>query len=252
MSSNTTYLITGANRGIGFGIVSTLLQRANTTVIVTVRSGSTDVSSLKALPKADGSNLIIANLEISTTSVSDIGIAHEALVENLKTQGIERIDVLIANAGSGTCFKSTVETPLGAFVTDFYSNTLGPIALYQHLLPFLKASDNAKFVIIGSILGSIEAMMTGAPTAAYGATKAAVHYAAKKIHGEEEKIVVLTVHPGWVQTKNGQNFADSIGVPAPPMTVEQSSGAVVALIDSATKTTTSGTFVGYDGAKVPW
>lgn len=31
----------------------------------------------------------------------------------------------------------------------------------------------------------------------------------------------------WVQTKNGQNFADSIGVPAPPMTVEQSAAAVV-------------------------
>ncbi|KAF7958550.1 hypothetical protein EAE96_002090 [Botrytis aclada] len=246
MSSNTTYLITGANRGIGFGIVSTLLQRANATVIVTVRNDSTDVSSLKALPKADGSNLIITNLEISTTSVSEIGIAHEALIKNLKTRGVERIDVLIANAGSGTCFKSTVETPLGAILTDFYTNTLAPIALYQHLPPFLKASDDAKFVVIGSILGSIEAMMAGDPL------KAAVHYAAKKIHDEEEKTVVLTVHPGWVQTKNGQNFADSIGVPAPPMTVEQSSGAVVALIDSAIKTTTSGTFVGYDGAKVPW
>ncbi|KAF7913731.1 uncharacterized protein EAF01_000137 [Botrytis porri] len=235
MFSNTTYLITGANR-----------------VIVTVRNGSTDVSSLKALPKADGSNLIITNLEISTTSVSGIEIAHKALVESLKTRGVERIDVLIANARSGTCFKSTVETPLGAILTDFYTNKLGPIALYQHLLPFLKASDNAKFVVIGSVLGSIEAMMAGAPTVAHGTSKAAVHCAAKKIHDEEEKIVVLTIHPGWVQTKNGQNFADSIGVPAPPMTVEQSSVAVVALIDSATKTTSSGTFVGNEGVKVPW
>jgi hypothetical protein len=89
-------------------------------------------------------------------------------------------------------------------------------------------------------------MMSGAPTLGYGVSKAGVHYAAKKIHGEEPEIVVLVVHPGlvfrfqredgvltmirWVQTKNGQNFADSIGVPAPPMTVEQSAGAVLAQV----------------------
>ncbi|KAI9650697.1 hypothetical protein NHQ30_000719 [Ciborinia camelliae] len=248
MASNTTYLITG----IGFGIASILLQRANSTVVVTVRNEATDTTSLKALPKADSSNLIITYLEISTTSTLKIENAHKALAESLKDQKIEKIDVLIANAGTGTGFKSTVETPLASISMDFYSNALGPIALYHTLLPFLKASTNPKFVIIGSILGSFGAMTPGAPTISYGMSKAALHYAAKKIHDEEEKIVVLTVHPGWVQTNNGQIFADSIGVPEPPMTVEQSSKGVVAQVDSATKTTTSGTFVGYDGVEIPW
>ncbi|KAH8598656.1 hypothetical protein B0O99DRAFT_45946 [Bisporella sp. PMI_857] len=252
MASNTVYLITGANRGIGFGLASILLLRPNTTVIATARNDNTDVAALKALPKADGSTLIIKHLLISTTSTSEVENAHRLLAESLKSNGIEKIDVLIANAGVGSSFKSAIETPLSDVLADFYANTLGPISLYQTLVPFLKASANAKFIIIGSILGSIGAMMSGAPTLGYGVSKAGVHYAAKKIHGEEPEIVVLVVHPGWVQTKNGQNFADSIGVPAPPMTVEQSAGAVLAQVDQATKTTTSGSFVGYDGVVVPW
>lgn len=164
--------------------------------MVTVRNEATDVAPLKALPKADNSSLIITYLAISTTSTFKIEEAHRALVENLKAHKIEKLDVLIANAGSGTCFKSTVDTPLSAIATDFYANTLGPIALYQNLLPFLKASTGAKFVVIGSILGSIGAMMPGVPVVAYGASKAAVHYAAKRIHDEEKEIVVVTVHPG--------------------------------------------------------
>ncbi|TEY62256.1 hypothetical protein BOTCAL_0165g00160 [Botryotinia calthae] len=231
------------NSGIGFGIVSILLQRANTTVVVTVRNETTNVAPLKALPKADNSDLIITYLAISTTSTTETETSHKELAESLKVKDIEKIDVPHRECWEWKLFQVNI---------DFYANTLGPIALYQTILPFLKASTNAKFVIIGSILGSIGAMMPGAPTLSNGTSKAAVHYAAKRIHDEEEKMVVLTIHPGWFQTTNGQNFADSIGVPAPPMTVEQSAEGVFAQIDRATKETASGTFVTFDGVEVPW
>ncbi|TGO30398.1 hypothetical protein BPAE_0006g01410 [Botrytis paeoniae] len=222
-------------------------------VLVTVRNETTDVAPLKALPKADNSDLIITYLAISTTSTTEIETSHKALAEDLKARDIEKIDVLIANAGSGICFRSTVDTPLSSIAIDFYTNTLGPIALDQILYPFLKASTNAKFVnigsILGSILGSIGAIMPGAPTLSYGTSKAAVHYAAKRIHNEEEKMMFLTIHPGQ---KTDKLFADSIGVPAPPMTVEQIAEGVLTQIDTATKETTSGTFVGFGGVEVPW
>ncbi|KAM3083819.1 hypothetical protein ACMFMG_002069 [Clarireedia jacksonii] len=101
-------------------------------------------------------------------------------------------------------------------------------SLYQTLLPLLKASPEPKFVIIGSILGRAGAMQLGMPTLGYGVSKAGVHYAAKKIHNEENKMVVLVIHPGWVQTEDGRNFANRIGGPEPPMTVEQSARAVIA------------------------
>ncbi|EPE33481.1 NAD(P)-binding Rossmann-fold containing protein [Glarea lozoyensis ATCC 20868] len=251
MASNTIYLITGANRGIGLGLTSLLLSRPNTTVVATVRDKTTSTTSLLALPKAPGSELIIAYLSISTTSALEIESAHKALAEDLETRGINRLDVLIANAGNGTSFKSAADTDLEDVVRDFHTNTLAPLSLYQTLLPLLQRSKAAKFIIIGSILGSITST-TSAPCLGYGISKTGTHYIAAKIHHEEEKMVVLVVHPGWVQTSTGQKFADSIGVEMPPMGVEDSARGVVEQIDKATKETISGCFVGWDGEVVPW
>ena len=165
-------------------------------MIVTVRDKNTDVSALESIPKGDGSTLFITYLPISTTSTSEIEKSHEALIESLHNYEIKKVDVVIANAGAGTVFMSTAETPLSAISADFYANTIGPIALYQSLLPLLKGSAGAKFIIIGSSLGSISAMIPGAPCLSYGISKAAVHFAAKKMHDEEKNNVVLVVHPG--------------------------------------------------------
>lgn len=55
------YLVTGANRpnGLGFEFVRVLLQRANHTVIATVRGPTTDVTALVGLPAAEGSRLVV-------------------------------------------------------------------------------------------------------------------------------------------------------------------------------------------------
>lgn len=55
-----------------------------------------------------------------------------------------------------------------------------------------------------------------------------------------------------MKTENGQTFADSIGVKEPPMSLEESVNGVLEQVDSATKETTSGTFVSYDGAPIAW
>ena len=56
----------------------------------------------------------------------------------------------------------------------------------------------------------------------------------------------------WVKTENGQKFADSIGVKEPPLSLEESVNGVLEQVDSATKETTSGTFVSYDGTPIAW
>lgn len=80
----------------------------------------------------------------------------------------------------------------------------------------------------------------------------------------------------WVKTTNGQNFADSIGVESPPMSLEESVAGVLkqvchlpsfltrdfqesymvrltrGQIDEATRSTISGTFVSYDGSTIQW
>lgn len=227
MSSDTIYLITGANRGtspslplfyishdrlqsatqslkdssptkltgIGLGLTHTLLLRPNTTVIATIRSLSTSTTALSALPKAETSTLLILPL-----SSSDLA-SYPFLLSSLSSNGISHIDILIANAGSGTSFHPILTTPPSALLEDFQTNTLGPILLYQTLFPLLKKSytakgKEAKFVLISSSLGSIGEMEGDVPCLSYGVSKAGANFMVRKVHFEEEGIVSLAVHPG--------------------------------------------------------
>ena len=77
-------------------------------------------------------------------------------------------------------------------------NTVGPVRLFQATWPLLKKSLDAKFILISSIVGTIEGLKNiPYPNAAYGASKAAANFFARKIHFENENIVTLAVHPGY-------------------------------------------------------
>lgn len=62
--NNTIYFISGTTRGIGKGLVQSLLQRPDTTVIAGVRDRSaTAAQALLDLSKAQGSKLILVKLD---------------------------------------------------------------------------------------------------------------------------------------------------------------------------------------------
>ncbi|KAH8792758.1 hypothetical protein F5882DRAFT_487057 [Hyaloscypha sp. PMI_1271] len=248
MSSTITYLITGANRGIGQGLTSTLLQRPNTTVVATVRSSTTSTTDLLALPFAEGSRLVIVPYTLSLSIPSD---SAKTLLTTLASHSITQIDVLVLNAGLGSTFLPTLQTPLPSVLAHFESNTLLPIHAFQTLYPLL-STPSSKVILISSSLGSISDMEGAAPTLAYGVSKAGANYFVRKVHFEHAGVIAVAVHPGWVKTANGQSFADSIGVEEPPMTLEQSVTGVLAQIDGATKATTSGSFVSFDGSVIQW
>ncbi|KAH6723066.1 hypothetical protein BKA61DRAFT_638119 [Leptodontidium sp. MPI-SDFR-AT-0119] len=256
--ADNIYLITGANRGIGHALTSLLLLRPNTTVIATIRTPSTPTSSLTSLPTGKNSKLLILPLDFTNTSTSaETFTAFQHTMENVYS--IKHINTIIANAGTGTSFHVSNTTPLSSLMENFEINTLGPIMLYQTLYPLLTAkakgegvAGEGKFILISSSLGSIAAMEGAVPSLAYGISKAAANYFVRKVHFEERGVVAVAVHPGWVKTANGQAFADSIGVAEPPMSVEEGARGVLAQIDNATKETTSGSFVSYDGTVIPW
>ncbi|KAH7355146.1 putative aflatoxin biosynthesis ketoreductase nor-1 [Rhexocercosporidium sp. MPI-PUGE-AT-0058] len=248
---DNTYLITGANRGIGLALTTLLLLRPNTTVIATIRTPSTSTSSLTSLPTSATSKLIVLPLDFSTPSLHpEIFTAFSDKL--VHTHGIKHINTIIANAGTGTSFHACTSTPLSSLTENFETNTFGPILLYQTLYPLLTANDSPasendgedeagerKFILISSSLGSIAAMEGSVPSLAYGISKAAANYFVRKVHFEEQGVVAIAVHPG-------------IGVGEPPMSVEESASGVLEQIDGATKATTSGSFLSYDGTVIPW
>lgn len=170
--------------------------------------------------------LYIESLEVASQS------SLLALKETLHKHNITTIDIVIANAGTGLQFQPCATASTESLLENYKINTLGPILLYQTLQSLILASAAPKFIVISSVIGSITAIgdMDGAPVLAYGVSKAGVNFFVRNLHFEVKELVTLSVHPGWVQTANGQAFADAIGVQAPPMTVEQSVGGILNLV----------------------
>ncbi|KAF8856336.1 putative aflatoxin biosynthesis ketoreductase nor-1 [Acephala macrosclerotiorum] len=252
MAPKYTYLITGANRGIGLGLTRALLQRPDTAVIATVRDEKTNLDGLHAIHTAEGSELIIERYSPTDQSSPYTAAALATQLQKPEQTHVPNIDVIIANLGIGDEFKSTLDTTPESILIHFQTNALAPISLFQSLFPLLSKSQQPKFILISSSLGSIGEMEGAAPTLAYGISKAGANYFVRKVHYEHKEIVSLAIHPGWVKTGNGQNFADSIGVQEPPMTLEESAAGVLKQIDAATRETTSGSFLSFDGSAIQW
>jgi len=83
--------------------------------------------------------------------------------------------------------------------------------------------------------------------AAYGPSKAAVHWLTKRIDAEEAKIASIVLSPGWVQTDLGNNGAVFFGMEQAPVTVEDSCVGMVKLLDAVTKESHGGKLWDYTG-----
>lgn len=120
-----------------------------------------------------------------------------ALRESLLAENLAKIDIVIANAGVGEPFNTMLDASIDDLSMLYQVNALGPVRLYQQLWPdFLSKSDQApKFVLISSILGSIQ-LTDVTPCGGYAASKAAGNAFIKKMHMENERLVAVTLHPG--------------------------------------------------------
>src|ERR1700760_1021388 len=62
MASNTVYVITGANRGIGLGLVQAYLARPSTTVVATVRSEIAAISLVASINEVEIGSLSVLHI----------------------------------------------------------------------------------------------------------------------------------------------------------------------------------------------
>jgi len=245
----TTVLITGANRGIGRGLVAAYLARPDHVVVAAVRDPSNSTSkTLPALPAGDGSSLIIVPLDGSSdTSALDA-------VELLKTKhGIKSIDLVIANAGIANFYGTALQTPLAGTREHLNINVVAPLALFQAVHPLLSAASTPKFITVTSTVGSIGEMdRIPMISTAYGASKAALNYITRKIHFEYPDIITFPINPGWLKTEMGNAGAEAHGMTEAPVEVEDGVKGIVSQIDKATRENSSGKFITFDGAEPSW
>lgn len=221
-----TYLVTGANRGIGYEYCSQLAARGDE-VIAVCREPSSELQAL------------------SVEIVSGIDVSDSGAIATLKeTLGSRSIDVLINNAGIYR--QSSLESlNIEGIKEQFEVNAIAPLALTQALLPNLTSRANAKVAIMTSRMGSIEDNTSGG-TYGYRMSKTAVSMAGKSLsHDLKSKgIAVAILHPGLVST--GMTNFNSSGI-----SPEESVKGLLEIIDSLTLENT-GTFWHTNGEVLPW
>ncbi|CAG8961907.1 hypothetical protein HYFRA_00013707 [Hymenoscyphus fraxineus] len=252
-SSSTNYLVTGANRGIGYGLLRILLSRPKSICIAAVRDPVAAKETLASLPVATGSKLIV--VKIDSNVATDARDAVEVLKED---HGIKHLDVVVANAAIGDDYGSIVDIKLETVQKNIETNVYGsPITLFQAVLPLLSASSSPKFCLLGSVVGSIGGMEKYPyPLPALGLSKAMAHYFVRRINlehgGGNGNVVAWCAYPGFVQTDTGNSGARRFGMKEAPDTIEAAAGFVAKTIDDASMENTGGRFPSLYGGEIEW
>lgn len=249
MTSTKTYLITGANRGLGRGLLEALIQRPNTLVVAGVRNLSDPtVKSLESVKTGSGSKVITVVINSNDDSSA------QKAIDVLKTQhGITKLDTVIANAGISNYYGPATTTPVSEVREHFEVNAVGTIVLFQAAWPLLKLSSNPLFVALSTGIASIGDMEgLPLPSTAYGMSKVAINYMVRKTHFENPELTAFVISPGWVQTEMGNMGATAAGMEKAPVTLEESINGMLTKIDNATRKGTSGTFQSFDDTQFAW
>ncbi|KAL4998579.1 hypothetical protein BDV10DRAFT_194310 [Aspergillus recurvatus] len=245
----TIVLITGANRGIGRGLLELYLSKPHHTVIAANRNpGHPTSNEILSLPTAEGTVMKVVKLDM--TSETDAEDAAQMLKAK---EGIKHIDILIANAGIALAFPKLEEARVEDIRAHFETNVIGFVRVYQAFLPFLKEAWDPKFVTIGSSAAFLtNRNVISSPNAAYAPTKVVQHWYTRTAADQEPWLTAFPVDPGFVQSDLGNHAAQLLGLAKPPVTVKESAWGVVEVIDASTRETHSGRLWKWTGQEEPW
>jgi NAD(P)-dependent dehydrogenase (short-subunit alcohol dehydrogenase family) len=184
----STWLITGASRGLGREIALHALA-AGHTVIATARRRA-DLADLAGLPAAAGGTLHLVELDIT-----DGASIERALAQACACAG--PIDVLVNNAGQAQLgyFEMVSEDDARR---QFDVNVFGPMAVTRAVLPGMRAARSGLIVTISSASG----LVSNAGGTLYASSKFAVE---GWFEGLAEEVApfgirALVVDPGTMRT----------------------------------------------------
>ena len=237
-------LITGSNRGIGLALVEAYLQQADTLIFATCRQPDS-ATELNAIAATQPERVKVLPMDV--TSPQSIATSRLQVEEQ-----VDGLDLLINNAGilpGGIDNRESNISMFGelnaeAMLEVFRVNSISPIMVTQEYANLLRNGTGARVINMSSNAGSIARRDEGCDYS-YPASKAALNMLTRCLAGDlrADGVIVIALHPGWIQTDMG-------GVRA-RLTMEQAIPGMVKVIDNLA-IEDSGTFLQYDGAIVPW
>lgn len=160
------------------------------------------------------------------------------------TLGGAPLDILISNAGVGHDTRKLGDLDFAYVETMFRVNTLGFLKLAETFRHNVIAGSQKRIAIVTSRMGSIASNLTGGHYG-YRASKAALNAMSRSLaidlapHG----IIVVSLHPGWVDTAGGAGNAS-----VPVAESVQSMRRVIHRLGNHE----TGQFFNYAGHPLPW
>ena len=185
----TVALVTGANRGIGREVARQLAEK-DYEVIVSAR----DEDKAREAAEAVGGRPLALD-------VSDADSIERAAAQ------VDRLDVLVNNAGVGTDWGvSGTDPDFVAMQAALDTNFFGAWRLTAALLPVLRQSDHPRIVSVSSGMGGVAEMGGWSP--GYRVSKAALNSMTRILSAElaDEGVLVNSACPGFVATDMGGQF----------------------------------------------
>lgn len=227
-------MVTGADRGIGLGLVEHYLSAGSSVVATTRRDKPGD--ALAMLAEEYSETLKVRSLDVGDeASVAAFG---RALTES----GV-LFDLVINNAGI-SLGEGFGEWTASHFAEHFAVNTFGPVLTVQAIRPCLKAGS----VVINMSSGMASAELNIGPENpldAYAASKCALNILTRRLAEKlrPDDIAVVAMSPGWVQTEmGGKDATDTVDEAVAKMT------RTIAKLGMGD----TGRFIGPEGNSCPW
>jgi len=226
-------LVTGGNRGIGYGIAGLLAKRGWSVVI-----GVRDVDAGQGIAEGLGSNVSAIDMDVSNpTSITAAVSAFE--------EKHPRLDVLVNNAGiyPDDPGDNVLDFDSGKFLDAMKTNVMGPGLVTTGFLPALRKSEGAQIIHLSSGYGQLDGVSADVP--AYCLSKLTLNgltiMQADALEGTG--IRVNTVCPGWVRT--------DMGGPSAPRTIDEGADTVVWLACGEPDPAPNGKFF-RNRKEIPW
>ncbi|WP_235295739.1 SDR family oxidoreductase [Portibacter marinus] len=192
-------LVTGANRGLGLGVVRQLLEDGYE-VILTSRNKTKGEQATEEL-KDQFDHVHFHQLDVSKSeSIKDCA--------EWVDQKFGNLDILINNAGINyDTWQNAMNADLEESQKTMDVNFFGPWRVTQAFWPLLKKNNWGRVVNVSSGSGSLTREESGTP--AYSTSKAALNMLTiKQSHSATGTgVKINSVCPGWVRTDMGGSDA---------------------------------------------
>ncbi|WP_236238972.1 SDR family oxidoreductase [Streptomyces sp. CC228A] len=183
-------LVTGASRGIGYGIAEALVARGDR-VCITGRGED----ALKEAVERLGADRVVY---VAGKAHDE---AHQAAAVERTMEAFGRVDYLVNNAGTNPVFGPMADLDLGVARKVFETNVISALGFAQRTWKAWQQEHGGAIVNIASIAGLSASPFVGA----YGMSKAAMINLTQQLAHEFAPIVrVNAIAPGVVKTKFAQ------------------------------------------------